>query len=96
MYQFIGDINEDKVAGLASLLNCMSEHFFSKDGPAMNEHHYHIAKQHFNEEAHNIYNIDKPRTYNIQNNRHTDEHYHSKKQNITNSITNNISKQSII
>ena len=44
MYQFIGDINDTKVAGLESLLNYMNENLFSKDGPAVNEHRYHITK----------------------------------------------------
>ena len=44
MYQFIGDINDTKVGGLESLLNYMNENFFSKDDPAINEHHYHITK----------------------------------------------------
>ena len=43
MYQLIGDINDTKVAGLGSLLNYMSENFFAKDDPAVNEHHYHIT-----------------------------------------------------
>ena len=67
MYQFIGDINDTKVAGLESLLNCMSENFFTKDDPAINEHHYHIAKKQYSEEANNIYEIDKSRTLNIKN-----------------------------
>ena len=62
MYQFIGDINDTKVAGLESLLNYMSENFFTKDGPAINEHHYHITKKQYNEEANNIYNIGKSKT----------------------------------
>ena len=45
VYQFIGDINDTKVGGLESLLNYMNENFFSKDGPAINEHHYHITKK---------------------------------------------------
>ena len=45
MYQFIGDINDTKVAGLESLLNYMNEHLFSKDEPAVNEHNYHITKK---------------------------------------------------
>ena len=45
MYQFTGDINDEKVAGLESLLNYMNENFFSKDEPAINEHHYHITKK---------------------------------------------------
>ena len=45
MYQFICDINDTKVAGLASLLNYMNENFFSKDAPAVNENYYHITKK---------------------------------------------------
>ena len=43
MYQFIGGINDTKVAGLESLLNYMNENFFSKDEPAVNEHYYNIT-----------------------------------------------------
>ena len=39
MYQFIGDFNDTKVAGLESLLNYMSENFFTKDDPAISGHH---------------------------------------------------------
>ena len=68
MYQFIGDINDTKVGGLESLLNYMNENFFSKDDPAINEHHYHITKKQYNEEIHNIYNVDKSKTFNTKNN----------------------------
>ena len=79
MYQFIGDINDDKVGGLESLLNYMNENFFSKDDPAINEHHYHITKKQYNEETNNIYNIDKSKSYNIKHNSHSaDHHYHKK------------------
>ena len=44
MYQFIGDINDTKVAGLESLLNYMNENFFNKGEPSANEHHYHIIE----------------------------------------------------
>ena len=44
MYQFIGPINDEQVAGLESSLNCMNENFFSKGEPAINEHHCHITK----------------------------------------------------
>ena len=59
MYQFIGDINDTKVGGLEPVLNYMNENFFSKDDPAINEHHYHITKKQYNEEIRNIYNVDK-------------------------------------
>ena len=44
MYQFIGDINDTKVAGLESLLHYMNENSVSKGAPAVNEHDYHITK----------------------------------------------------
>ena len=40
MYQFLGDINDTKVAGLESILNYINDNFFSKADPAVNEHHY--------------------------------------------------------
>ena len=67
MYQFIGDINDTKVGGLESLLNYMTENFFNKDDPAINEHHYHLTKKQYNEETNNIYNIDKSKTFNTKN-----------------------------
>ena len=75
MYQFVGDINDTKVAGLESLLNYMNENFFSKDEPAVNENYYNITKKHFNEDIQNIYNIDKSKTFNIKNHRYTDDYY---------------------
>ena len=45
MYQLIGDINDEKLAGLEPLLIYVSENFFTKDDPAINEHHYHITKK---------------------------------------------------
>ena len=95
MYQFIGDINDEKAGGLESLLNYMIENFFTKDDPAINEHHYHITKKQYSEETNNIYNIDRSRTFNIKNNR-LNEQYFLKKQNINNSIMNNITKKNII
>ena len=69
MYQFIGNINDTKVGGLESLLNNMKENSFSKDEPAINEHHDHITKKQHNEETNNIYNTDKSKTFNIVINR---------------------------
>ena len=80
MYQFIGDINDEKVADLASLLNYMNENLFTKDDPAINEHHYHITKKQYNEETHNMYNINKSKTFNIKNNRFLNEQLFHKKQ----------------
>ena len=65
MFQFIGDIgdiNDTKVAGLESLLNYMSENYYSKDEPAVNAHHYHITKKQYKEETHNIYNVGKSKS----------------------------------
>ena len=50
---------------------------FSKDGPAIHEHDYRITKKQSNEETRNIYNIYKTHTYNIENQRYTDEHYYN-------------------
>ena len=96
MYQFVGDIDDTKVGGLESLLNYMNENFFSKDEPAVNEHHYHITKKQYNEDIHNIYNIDKSKTFNIKNHEFLTEQYLHKKQYITNNIMNNITKRNTI
>ena len=77
MYKFLGEINGTKVAGLEPLLNCMNENFFSKDEPAVNEHCYNITKQQYNEDIHHIYNIDKSKSYNINNQRYTGDHYYN-------------------
>ena len=96
MYQFIGDINDSKIGGLESLLNYMNENFYSKDEAAINEHHYHITKKQYSTDIHNIYNVDKSKSYNIKNNRFLNEQYFHKKQNINNSIINNITKKNTI
>ena len=67
MYQFIGGINDTKVAGSESLLNYMNENLVSKDEPSVNEHHYHIIKKPYIEEAHNIHNIEKHKSYKTNN-----------------------------
>ena len=76
MYQFIGGINDTKVGELESLLNYMNENFFSKDEPAVHEHHCHITRQQYNQDfsTHSIYNIDI--------------HSYNKKQLITNNLMN--------
>ena len=79
-----------------ALLNYLNENFFTKDDPAINEHHYHITKKQYNEDIQNIYNIDKSKSYNIKNNMFLNEQYFHKKQNINNSIINNITKKNII
>ena len=48
------------------------------------------------EDIHNIYNIDESKSYNIKNHRYTDDHYHNKKQFITNNLTNYITKRNSI
>ena len=96
MYQFIGDINDTQVGGSESLLNYLNENLFTKDDPAINEHHYHITKKQYNEETNNIYNIDKNKTFNTKNDIFLTEQYLHKKQYITNSIINNITKNNII
>ena len=71
MYQPVGIINDDKV-GLEPLLNYMNKNFSSKDDPAINEHHYRITKKQYNEETHNIYNVDGSKSHKT-NNRNVDD-----------------------
>ena len=77
MYQFIADINDTKVAGLEPLLNHMNENFFSKDEPAVNEHHYHITRKHHNQDfsTHNIYNVGKSKPYKTNNHNFNDNNF---------------------
>ena len=44
MYHLIGTISDEKAPGLESIIVYMNENCFSKDDPAINEHHYHITK----------------------------------------------------
>ena len=75
MYQFIGDIHDERVPGLESIINYINDNLFSKADPAVNEHYYNIiVKKQYIEETNNIYNADKSKFYNIKNNRYTDEH----------------------
>ena len=63
----------------------------------MNEHRYHITtKKQYIDEANNIYNVDKSKSYNIKNNRYTDEHCYNKKQFITNNLTNYVTTNNSI
>ena len=90
------DINDTRVGGLESLLNYMNENLFTKDDPAINEHHYHITKKQYSEETTNIYNIDKSKPFNIKNKLFLNEQYfHKKRKNINDSIINNITKNNI-
>ena len=57
VYQLIGIINDEKAGGLESLLIYTNESFFSKDDPAINEHHYHTTKNNTTK---------RPITYTIQ------------------------------
>ena len=44
----------------------MNENLFNKDDPATKEHHYHITTKQYIKETHNIYSINKTKTYNIK------------------------------
>ena len=68
MYQFIGDINDNRVPGLESILNYIDENFFNKADPAVNEHNYYITKTfntQYNEE--HYYNKQQYITNNVNN-----------------------------
>ena len=73
MYQFIGDINDNRVPGLESILNYIDENFFNKADPAVNEHNYYINKAfntQYNEE--HYYNKQRNITNNVNN--HSQKH----------------------
>ena len=80
MYQFTGIIDGTKVAGLESLLHYINDHFFSKDEPSVNEHHYHITRKQYNQDftTHNLYKVDKRTPYNVTNHRYIDNNYYNK------------------
>ena len=65
--------------GLGSTLNYMNEKLFSKDDPAINEHHYHIIKKKNNTKKHITYTIlVKANLITLRNNnRYTDEHHYN-------------------
>ena len=77
MYHFIGYINDTKVGGLGPLLNYMNENLFNKDEPAVNEHHYHITRKQYNQDfsTHNIYNVDKSKSYKTNNRNFNDNSF---------------------
>ena len=93
MYQFTGDINDTKVAGLESLLNYINENFFNKDEQQVYGRQYNITKKQYINETNNIYNIDKSKSYKINNHRFDDTHYYNKQQSITQHLTNYIGKK---
>ena len=95
MCQFIGEISDTKGGGLESLLNHMNEHFFSKDDPAVNIHIYRITKKQYNEEIHNIHNVDKSKPFNTKGNTCLTAQYFNQTQNINNSIINNKTKNNV-
>ena len=44
MYQFIGDMNGERVPGLEPILNHINENLLNKTDPAVNVHSYYITK----------------------------------------------------
>ena len=98
MCQFIGPINGTKVGGLESLLNYMNENFCSKDELAVNEHHYHITRKRYNQEfsTHSLYNIGKSKHYKKSFHNFNGNHFNTKKQFITNEVSNYMAKNNDI
>ena len=78
MYQLIGIINDEKVPGLESMLNYMNNHFLAKMNQPSTNTIITLLKNNTTKK-HITHTIDKTETYNIENNRYTDEHYYSKK-----------------
>ena len=98
VYQSIGPINDSKVGGLEILLNYMNEISFSKDDPAVNEHHYHITRKRYKQDfsTHIFYNIDKSKSYKKSYHNFNDSHFNTKQQFVTNEVTNYITKSNNI
>ena len=44
LYQFVGEINDKRIPGLESILNCINESCLNKADPAVNGHSYYITK----------------------------------------------------
>ena len=61
----------------------MSENFFSKDGPAVNEHHYHATRKQYNQDfsTHIIYNVDTSKSYKTNNHNFNDNNFCNTKNN---------------
>ena len=77
-------------------MNYINDNFFSKAGPAVNEHYYNTTNKQYDADIQNIYHIDKSKSYNIKNHRYTGDHYYNIQQSITNNTTNNITKKNTI
>ena len=83
------------MAGLESLSNFMGEKYYSKDEPAVNEHRYHTTRKQYNQDftKHNIYNVDKSKSYKTNNRNFNDNNFYNRNQLITNNLTNYITKR---
>ena len=81
---------------LVLILNYIDDNFFNKSDPAVNGHCHNTTSKQYNEDIHNIFNIDKSKSHNIKNHRYTGDHYYNKKQSITNNFTNYITKRNSI
>ena len=75
----------------------MNENFFSKGDPAINEHHYHITRQQYNQDftTHNTYKVDKSKSYKTNNRNFNDNNFYAKKQFTTNKLTNYLTTNNI-
>ena len=76
----------------------MNENCFSRDNPAMNEHHYHITRKQYNQDftTRNIYNVDKSKYNKKSYHKFSDIQFNTKKQFITNGMSKYITKRNSI
>ena len=65
MYQFISIPNDEHICGLEPLLKYMNEHFSVKTTQPYTNISIPLQTKQYNEETHNMYNIDKTTAYNI-------------------------------
>ena len=68
MYQLVGDIDDNKVQGLESILNYITNNFHTKDDSAINQHNYGTAKKNYFQDfaTYNSNKVDKSKTCNIK------------------------------
>ena len=95
MYQYTEDINDTKVGGSESLLNYMNENCFSKDEPAVNEHHYHITRKQYNQDftTPSMYHVDNNKSYKTNNHRCNDINFYNQRKKYNNKQFNELHNQ---
>ena len=97
IYEFVGDMDDNKAPGLERIFNYISDNFFARNEGAGNQHIHNTTKNSYFQKitTYNSNIINNPQTYTSKNHRHTDDHDNNKNKmpHIT-YVTNNINKRS--